>query len=139
MKAGKPIVHALLVLLGFTSIVVFYRDGPWNATRVLGIVLLFPSLVLWATARIQLGGSFSVRPQAKGLVTHGLYSKIRNPIYLFGSLAILGLFVFTGKLRYLWVFAFLVPLQLFRIRKEGKVLQGKFGDAYLEYKRRTWF
>ncbi len=135
----KPIVHAVLVLLGFTAVVTIYRPEPWNAARVLGIALLFPSLILWATARIQLGGSFSVRPQAKGLVTHGLYSKVRNPIYSFGSLAILGLILYTGKLRYLWVFAFLVPLQLFRIRKEEKVLQEKFGDAYLEYKRKTWF
>ena len=139
MKDRKTAVHALLVLVGFSWLLVVFGGEPWNTTRVLGIVLLIPSVLLWFVARIQLGSSFSVRPQAKQLVTRGLYSRVRNPIYLFSSLLILGIILYAGKLRYLWVFAFLVPLQLFRIRKEEKVLQEKFGDAYLEYKRKTWF
>ncbi len=139
MKDRKTAVHALLVLVGFSWLLVVFGGEPWNTTRVLGIVLLIPSILFWFVALIQLGSSFSVRAQARALVTQGLYSRIRNPIYLFGSLAILGIVLYAGKLRYLWVFAFLVPLQLFRIRKEEKVLQEKFGDAYLEYKRKTWF
>lgn len=30
-------------------------------------------------------------------------------------------------------------MQLLRARKEEQALQAKFGDAYLEYKRKTWF
>ena len=139
MKDRKTAVHALLVLVGFSWLLVVFGGEPWNTTRVLGIMLLVPSVLLWFVALIQLGSSFSVRPQARELVAQGLYSRIRNPIYLFGLLAILGIILYAGKLRFLWVFAFLLPLQLFRIRKEEKVLQQKFGDAYLEYKRKTWF
>ena len=110
MKDRKTAAHAFLGLVGLSWLLVAFRDQPWNTTRVLGIVLLIPSVLLWFLARIQLGSSFSVRPQAKELVTHGLYSRIRNPIYLFGSLAILGIILYADKLRYLWVFAFLVPL-----------------------------
>jgi len=138
MKDRKAAVHALLVLVGFSWILVVFGGESWNTTRLLGIVFLIPSVLLWFVARIQLGSSFSVRAQARALVTRGLYSRIRNPIYLFSSLAILGIILYAGKLRYLWVLAFLLPLQLFRIRKEEKVLQEKFGDAYLEYKRKTW-
>ena len=139
MTAGDPYVHALVVLAGLTSLFLLTRGGLWTATRVLGLVILVPSFALWFVARLQLGSSFSMRPQARELVTHGLYARIRHPVYLFGSLGILGIILYTGHLQWLWVFALLVPLQLFRMRKEEKVLQGKFGDAYLEYRRKTWF
>jgi hypothetical protein len=35
-------------------------------------------------ARWQLGRLFSVTPQASGLVTPDAYSKVRNPIFVFG-------------------------------------------------------
>jgi len=139
MKAGNPYAHLILVLAGLTSLFIHFRGRPWDTTRVLGIAILIPSFALWFLARLQLGRSFSVRAQANQLVTHGLYSKIRNPVYLFGSLGILGIILYIGHLQWLWVFALLVPLQLFRIRKEEKVLQDKFGDTFLEYKSRTWF
>ncbi len=139
MKAGNPYVHALVVLVGLTSLFVTSQRWPWHATRVLGLVILLPAFALWFAARLQLGRSFSVRAQAKELVTRGLYSKIRHPVYLFGSLGILGVILYADDLKWLWVFAAVVPLQLFRIRKEEKVLHEKFGEAYLEYKRKTWF
>ena len=139
MKAGNPFAHLLLVLVGVTSVFILFRGQPWNATRVLGVVILVPSFALWFLARVQLGSSFSMRPQARELVTHGLYSRIRHPVYLFGSLGILGVILYTGHVQWLWVFALLVPLQLFRILKEEKVLREKFGDAYLEYRRKTRF
>jgi protein-S-isoprenylcysteine O-methyltransferase Ste14 len=80
-----------------------------------------------------------VRAQAKELVTHGLYSRIRHPVYLFGALGILGIILYAGRLEWLWVFAAVVPLQFFRIHKEEKLLSEKFGETYLEYKRKTWF
>ncbi len=139
MKARSVYVHALLVLAGLTSILIHFRDQPWSMTRIFGLAILVPSFALWFLARLQLGRSFSVRARATELVTYGLYSKIRNPVYLFGSLGILGVILYIGHLQWLWVFALLVPLQLFRIRKEEKVLQEKFGDTYLEYRSKTWF
>ena len=139
MKASSPFVHALLVVAGLASVFILFRERPWNATRVLGLVILVPSFALWFVARLQLGSSFAVRAQAKELVTRGLYSKIRHPVYFFGSLGILGVILYTDHLQALWLFALLVPLQLLRIRKEEKLLQEKFAEAYVEYKRRTWF
>jgi len=132
MNAGKAVAHVLVVLLGVSAVVLLFRDRPWNALRVLGLILLVPSFALWALARIQLGSSFSVRAQARALDTHGLYPRIRNPIYLFGSLEILAIILYTRYPQFLWVFALLVPLQLFRIRREERVLEEKFGEAYLD-------
>jgi protein-S-isoprenylcysteine O-methyltransferase Ste14 len=33
----------------------------------------------------------------------------------------------------------LIPLQYVRIRAERSALEAKFGDAYREYRKRTWF
>jgi protein-S-isoprenylcysteine O-methyltransferase Ste14 len=35
--------------------------------------------------------------------------------------------------------AIIVLLQLWRIRRGEKALREKFGEAYLEFRRRTWF
>jgi len=94
---------------------------------------------LWFTARLQLGKSFALLPQAQALVTTGLYSKFRNPIYLFGGLAYGGLFIAWGKVIPL-IFFFLVypPYQFLRARKEAEVLEKAFGDEYRRYKASTW-
>jgi protein-S-isoprenylcysteine O-methyltransferase Ste14 len=95
--------------------------------------------MLFAIARIQLGRAFSVQAKASALVTIGIYSRIRNPIYLFGSLTIAGIVLWANRPWLLLFFVVLVPLQVYRIRKEERVLAEKFGASYMEYKRRTWF
>jgi len=130
------LVVALLVII---FVGVHFRSLPWTPTRIVAVVIGLSSLALLALARIQLGGSFSVRPKAQALVTHGLYSRIRNPIYLFGALAIVGAFLYINQPRYLWLFVVLIPLQIHRARQEEKVLDARFGDEYRQYKSRTWF
>jgi protein-S-isoprenylcysteine O-methyltransferase Ste14 len=33
----------------------------------------------------------------------------------------------------------IITLQIVRARQEARVLEATFGDAYREYRRRTWF
>jgi protein-S-isoprenylcysteine O-methyltransferase Ste14 len=112
---------------------------PWNWAHWLGLAIAAPALVLLFVARFQLGGSFSVTPQARQLVTRGLYSKIRNPIYFFGEIMIAGFFIAIHKPLLLLVLAIATPIQMVRARKEARVLEEKFGDEYRQYKQRTWF
>ena len=112
---------------------------PWTPMRIAGLALAIPSFVLFVLARVQLGGAFSVRAKASTLVTTGIYSRIRNPIYFFGGLMLAGVVLWAGRPWLLLGFAVLVPLQMYRSRKEERVLAEKFGAAYREYKRKTWF
>jgi protein-S-isoprenylcysteine O-methyltransferase Ste14/ribosomal protein L37AE/L43A len=112
---------------------------PWTALRLLGLCLLIPSEILLVVARLHLGASFSVRAEARSLVTHGLYSRIQNPIYFLGTLTLAGLILFLDQPWYLLVFLVVVPVQVIRIGRERKVLLGKFGDSYLKYRKQTWF
>ena len=68
---------------------------PLTPNRAVGLAIALPALLLLMTARVQLGRAFSVRAKASNLVTTGLYSRIRNPIYVFSALAILGFIIWT--------------------------------------------
>jgi protein-S-isoprenylcysteine O-methyltransferase Ste14 len=119
--------------------VMIFGPQPRDWAHWLGLAIAAPALILLFVARLQLGGSFSVTPQARQLVTHGLYSKIRNPIYFFGEIMIAGFFIAIHKPLLLLVLAIATPIQIFRARKEARVLDEKFGYEYRKYKQRTWF
>jgi protein-S-isoprenylcysteine O-methyltransferase Ste14 len=131
------IVQTSAALLVFAA--VFSWPGEWNKQRWTGAIIAIPAVILLLFARFQLGRSFSVSPQARQLVTHGLYSKIRNPMYVFSTLLIVG-FLLTLENPYLFlILAILVPTQIIRGHQEAKVLEEKFGDEYRQYRKSTWF
>jgi len=116
-----------------------FPPGAWTAMQTAGLCLMIAGFVLWTTARFQLGSSLTVTAQAKRLVTRGLYSRLRNPIYVFGSCTIAGLILLLGRPLWLLIFAAVIPLQIWRGRKEAQVLEAKFGEEYRRYRAATWF
>ncbi|HTV60513.1 MAG TPA: isoprenylcysteine carboxylmethyltransferase family protein [Verrucomicrobiae bacterium] len=137
-KSGEAILKYgdLVMFSGFGWLVVGYgqRGLRWE----IGLVVAAVGFVFWAVARLQLGKSFAVTAQAKDLVTTGIYSKIRHPVYIFGGLGYLGLFIAWGNWILTIVFVALQSMQIRRMRKEEKVLEEAFGDEYRQYKARTW-
>ena len=94
----------------------------------------------WVVADMDVAGMHGdPDAQAKELVTHGLYSRIQNPVYVFGGMFFAGLVLFFGRPELFLIFLIMIPMQVMRIRKERQVLEAKFGDAYCEYRKRTWF
>ena len=72
------------------------------------------------------------------LVTEGLYRYSRNPIYLGMMLLLIGLWVVLGSLTPLLVIAiFFWLIQEKFIKVEEQMLEDKFGDQYLDYKRKV--
>jgi protein-S-isoprenylcysteine O-methyltransferase Ste14 len=129
------------MLLGLVLIYLAFVSGdlPQDWTRWIGLALSVFGFAGVILARYTLGRSFSVKAKATELVTSGIYSKIRNPIYVFGVIVIAGLIL---MLRYpvLWVaLVITIPLQIVRARREAQVLEARFGEAYREYRRQTWF
>jgi protein-S-isoprenylcysteine O-methyltransferase Ste14 len=104
-----------------------------------GLCLTIAGFVLWSVARFQLGSSLTVTAQAKQLVSRGLYSRIRNPIYVFCSLCVIGYIFLLARPMWLLTFVVLFPLQIWRARKEAQVLEAKFGEQYRTYRAGTWF
>ena len=139
MRIPIPAIVLPLVVLLLYLFVPGLKERPWTVLRIAGAILAVVGYSTFVTARLQLGKSFAVTPQAKELVTLGLYSRIRNPIYVFVDLTIFGLIL---ALRLYWLFALLpilVAMHAFRAHREAKVLLEKFGQAYLDYRKLTWF
>jgi len=83
-----------------------------------------------------------VAPKATTLVTHGLYARIRNPVYVFGFVFVAGLVIYLGSPWFPWALLALIPValgQVGRARREARILEATFGDAYRAYRARTWF
>jgi protein-S-isoprenylcysteine O-methyltransferase Ste14 len=93
-----------------------------------------------STAAIADGRQFFLHDaEAKNLVTHGTYSRIRNPIYFFGTFVFVGLSLLLGRP---WLLLLVVPvliLQIIRARAESRVLEEHFGEEYRRYRASTWF
>jgi protein-S-isoprenylcysteine O-methyltransferase Ste14 len=136
-----PINVALTVAVGGVIAAILWQNryGVWTPMRISGLVLLIFGFLLWTVARFQLGNSLTVTAQATQLVQRGLYSKIRNPVYVFGSCTIAGVILFLGRPLWLLIFLIIFPLQIWRARAEAKVLETKFGEQYRSYRASTWF
>jgi protein-S-isoprenylcysteine O-methyltransferase Ste14 len=132
-------VTLALIVFAVPFLVLLFWGPPWTALRIAGLIICIPCLLLLALARIQLGRAFSVQAKASTLVTSGLYSRIRNPIYVFSGLGIAGLFLWINLPWLLLIFVVVIPMQVWRSRVEARVLEEKFGAEYVEYKKKTWF
>lgn len=113
-------------------------DGP---ARLIGIAIGAVGLVLIASAVLTLRShETTLMPDkaATTLVTSGPYRFFRNPIYLGEVMVMFGLaemtkniwFVITGA-------AFALAVTWLQILPEERHLEARFGDDYLDYKRRA--
>jgi protein-S-isoprenylcysteine O-methyltransferase Ste14 len=129
----------LIAGLGTLGLIFHFNQGPHGPARWIGLLLSVIGLAGVVLARITLGASFSIVPKATALVTTGIYSRIRNPIYIFGEIFLIGVVLIMGSPALLLVLLALIPVQVIRARREAGVLEAKFGEAYREYRKRTWF
>ena len=141
MDKGSILRVWLPLLAGLWGLrwIYLHGQGPHDDLRGIGLGVGLFGLAGVILARYTLGRSFSVGAKATALVTTGIYSRIRNPIYVFSSVFVAGMFLML-RIPYLWLLlAVIIPMQVIRARREARVLEAAFGDAYREYRRRTWF
>jgi protein-S-isoprenylcysteine O-methyltransferase Ste14 len=134
-RVWLPLVVGLLAL----GLIFHSGPGPRGPARSIGLLLALIGLAGVILSRYTLGRSFSIAPKATALVTGGIYSRIRNPIYVSGMFFVAGVVLILWRLELLIVLLALIPVQIIRARREAAVLEAKFGDAYREYRKRTWF
>ncbi|HTS34882.1 MAG TPA: isoprenylcysteine carboxylmethyltransferase family protein [Candidatus Solibacter sp.] len=132
-------VHLLGDFLFYVALFLFAVIWRRDSTCIVGSVIAVPAFALWFLAKLQLGSSFTPKAEARTLVTQGLYSRIRHPIYLFGTLALLGIAICLHSAYFYAYLGLTIAAQLWRIQREERVLREKFGEAYVAYRRHTWF
>jgi protein-S-isoprenylcysteine O-methyltransferase Ste14 len=123
--------------LALACVVLYF--SPRRVLWFVGLAVALVSFPLWILARLQLGASFSIRPEARQLVTSGLYSRIRNPIYVFGTAASFGIMLALQIWPVLVLWLAMTPFQIVRSRREERVLRAAFGEQYELYRSKTWF
>ena len=136
------------VQLGAVVLAVLYAArgpaavGAWPASPALpwiGIALALAGLALVALAQRQMGVSFriGIDEQPTPLVTSGLFSLVRNPIYT-GILLLLAAVVLLVPSPWsvlLWLAAFVALV--WHTRLEERHLRALHGDAYRRYAAHT--
>lgn len=101
----------------------------------LGLMLGFGGLAMLISAAIAKKGF----ERSDHLVTTGIYSKLRNPMYIGMILIHLGFpFASRSLLTFLSTIIW-IPFILIWKYMEERDLEKRFGEAYVEYKKRTYF
>jgi protein-S-isoprenylcysteine O-methyltransferase Ste14 len=129
---------ALILLLAAAALLIITHHTARQAL-VAGLALVSVGVPLLVVSRLQLGSAFSVGPRATTLVTRGTYSKIPHPMYTFLDLALLGIVI---ALRWKWLllaWLALVAVHSWAARRESRVLERAFGEAYRKYRAGTWW
>ncbi|MBN2344950.1 MAG: isoprenylcysteine carboxylmethyltransferase family protein [Candidatus Aminicenantes bacterium] len=131
-------VYAVMAVLWFSWFQMCFFDPVKIAIPVwlrhAGLALFVSGVFLFVFSHLRLGGF----TEEGKLVTGGIYSRIRNPMYLGFILWIIGFPVFTRSMAtlassVLWIAHFLCWKIL-----EEKSLERKF-PQYGQYKKQTWF
>jgi protein-S-isoprenylcysteine O-methyltransferase Ste14 len=133
------VAAALLVAILWNAYHRWQTGVNWDPVTIAGLVLTVVAGTLLLTARIQLGNAVSFGAEANKLITTGIYSKVRNPVYVFGILTIAGIALYLHSWPIFAVLVIVAPLQFVRARKEARVLEAAFGDEYRAYRAKTWF
>jgi protein-S-isoprenylcysteine O-methyltransferase Ste14 len=106
-----------------------------EAVRWLGFALFGIGMVIAVGALVQLRGVENI----DHLVTTGLFSKIRHPMYAGFILWILGWSIYHGAIVSLAFGLFAVANILYWRRLEETRLLAEYGDTYEQYRLTTWF
>ena len=110
------------------------------AAKIVGAGISSLGLIVFAMAYVSFGDSWRVGFDVKNpgaLVTSGVFSISRNPIYLFLDLWFIGTFLVNGTLIFLIFAGLAVAAMHWQIRQEESFLLNLYGQAYREYCRQT--
>jgi protein-S-isoprenylcysteine O-methyltransferase Ste14 len=108
--------------------------------RIFGAIVACVGLLIFLLAFFSFGDSWRIgidRKTAGELVTGGIFSISRNPIYVAFDLIFIGVFLMNGTGFFL-IFAVLAILAIqSQTLREEKFLAQRYGEEYEQYRRST--
>jgi protein-S-isoprenylcysteine O-methyltransferase Ste14 len=142
-------IHLVLVCGAFVLIAIpAFRVGPlsWHWLPRLrfvfffGAAVLVASLILAVWARRHLGqywsGTITVKEEHR-LIRSGPYCFVRHPIYTGFVGGMIGTAIAQGELRGIFSVLLLIAAYLRKIRIEEKWLVERFGQTYVDYRKKV--
>ncbi len=111
-----------------------------NPLDIVGLVMFAGGTALRQVGKRTVGRNYSYGLRTfrdQKLIQRGVYKYVRHPITLAALIYTPGIPVVISSAYGFLVMLLLIPLFLYRIRIEEKMLLEKFGSDYREYMRRT--
>ena len=148
-KGRQEVVLLTLAMLGFFVPLIWVASPAFSfaeyplhlAPLVAGVVCLVVGLCLFYRSHADLGTNWSITLQLREqhqLITHGVYHRIRHPMYLALGLYSIGQTLVVPNWlagpSYLVTFGILFAL---RVGMEERMMVEEFGDAYAAYMAKT--
>jgi protein-S-isoprenylcysteine O-methyltransferase Ste14 len=118
----------------------FAREAPMIALRWAAVAVGVAALALSIDCWLRMGSNWrmAVTPdQQTSLVTSGLYSRVRHPIYALSILLMLCTVIVAPTVPVASVAAIHVALMVAKARNEERFLTERHGESYRRYARRT--
>ncbi|MGA8857173.1 MAG: isoprenylcysteine carboxylmethyltransferase family protein [Candidatus Bathyarchaeia archaeon] len=114
---------------------------PGRSVQIAGVIVVVPGFLIGGSGIIEMRRAHTSpdpREPTTALVEKGVFRYTRNPLYLSMFVFFLGIAVFLDVL---WLILFF-PLLLFvvergTVKPEELYLERKFGEAYLQYRKRV--
>lgn len=133
----SPKITALAGMLFANLILLTPRATPdalWDSVSTL---LVLVGTIMSILVIFDLGRSLSVMPEARKLVTSGLYRRVRHPLYLAAEIGVLGIFLQFRSWQGLLILAVHFYFQIRRMDWEEGILARAFPE-YAKYKQGTY-
>lgn len=134
-----PFLMWLIVSCEFFIILMVVPQNFLFAPHGYAMIIALPALVFWAYCLISAIYVHHKAPlsvtQIDVLVTHGIYARMRHPIYTADIVAGWAVFFIYPDARILLCACFLTITLLYWIEREENALIAKFGDDYRNYQK----
>jgi protein-S-isoprenylcysteine O-methyltransferase Ste14 len=111
---------------------------PWNALGIIPFVVGFGLNLVGDRAFKRCKTTVKPFEESTTLVTSGVFRMSRNPMYFGSGLILSGIAILMGSLTpYGVIIIFMILIDNVFIKAEELMLEEKFGQAWLEYKRKV--
>jgi protein-S-isoprenylcysteine O-methyltransferase Ste14 len=134
------IVWILILITSFWNVrdPLFSLKSPMN---VVGTLIFLKGLAIRLIAAATLNRSYSwtleIRDEHR-LVKNGIYKYVRHPIYLGAFLSAIAVPVYATSLLGFLIALTAIPLFIYRVGVEERMLIEEYRDEYTKYQERTW-
>ena len=129
-------IHSLHRNIQFLPLVLFNQIFKNQIIQFAGATVIFVGLIVFCLSLISFNSSWRVGIDTVSpgdLITTGVFSVSRNPIFLSMDLYFLGTFLIYSNLFFLMCFVCIALGFQFQIRQEESFLLARYGDKYRKY------
>jgi len=132
------LIIILIVSFGNLDYPMFSIQSPMN---IVGAIMFIIGLIISISAQMTINTNYSWTLEIREghtLVENGLYKYVRHPIYLGTFIRVIAIPIYLSSFSGFLLGLLSIPLLIYRISIEERMLVEEFGEEYKQYRERTW-